>query len=95
MLFFPSQMYSQLCPDTLLLSLLLLCIPATYTAKCPPQCICDQIQLTVTCVNKNLTQIPPTVDEVSYSHTHTYITNMSMVYLVPFSFHLICNPLSS
>lgn len=68
-------MYSHLCPDTLwvpLLSLLLLCLPAAYTAKCPQECVCDQIQLTVTCVNKNLTQVPPTVDEVSYSHTHSH-----------------------
>uniref|UniRef100_A0A4W6FZR5 Chondroadherin-like b n=1 Tax=Lates calcarifer TaxID=8187 RepID=A0A4W6FZR5_LATCA len=61
-------MYSHLCPDTLwvpLLSLLLLCLPAAYTAKCPQECVCDQIQLTVTCVNKNLTQVPPTVDEIT------------------------------
>ncbi|XP_062299170.1 chondroadherin-like b [Scomber scombrus] len=61
-------MYSQLCPDTLwvrLLSLLLFCIPAAHAAKCPQQCVCDQIQLTVTCVNRNLTQVPPTVDEIT------------------------------
>uniref|UniRef100_A0A3Q3JKZ1 Chondroadherin-like protein n=2 Tax=Monopterus albus TaxID=43700 RepID=A0A3Q3JKZ1_MONAL len=61
-------MNSQLCPDSLwvpLLSLLLLYIPAAHAAKCPQQCICDQIQLTVTCVNKNLTQVPPTVDEIT------------------------------
>lgn len=63
-------MYSQLCTDTVwvLLLSLLLCIPAAHAAKCPQQCICDQIQLTVTCANKNLTQVPPTVDEVSYSN---------------------------
>lgn len=63
-------MYSQLCLDTLrvLLLCLLLCIHAAHAAKCPQHCVCDQIQLTVTCVNKNLTQVPPTVDEVSYSH---------------------------
>uniref|UniRef100_A0A8D0AXZ5 Chondroadherin-like protein n=1 Tax=Sander lucioperca TaxID=283035 RepID=A0A8D0AXZ5_SANLU len=62
----PSQMFSQLCPDTLWVLLLsLLCIPAAHTAKCPQQCVCDQIQLTVTCVNKNLTQVPPTVDEIT------------------------------
>lgn len=70
MLLFSPQMYSQLCPYTLWV-LLLVCIPAAQTAKCPQQCVCDQIQLTVTCVNKNLTQVPPTVDEVSYSHTFT------------------------
>ncbi|XP_008436102.1 chondroadherin-like b isoform X2 [Poecilia reticulata] len=49
----------------LLLSLLLLCIPASLTAKCPQQCICDQIQLRVACVNKNLAQVPSTVDEIT------------------------------
>uniref|UniRef100_A0A3B3TJL8 Chondroadherin-like b n=1 Tax=Poecilia latipinna TaxID=48699 RepID=A0A3B3TJL8_9TELE len=49
----------------LLLSLLLHCIPASLTAKCPQQCICDQIQLRVACVNKNLTQVPSTVDEIT------------------------------
>uniref|UniRef100_A0A667XIV1 Chondroadherin-like protein n=1 Tax=Myripristis murdjan TaxID=586833 RepID=A0A667XIV1_9TELE len=58
-----------LCPDTLrpLLAglLLLLCVPGAHAAKCPRQCMCDQIQLTVACVNKNLTQVPPTVDEIT------------------------------
>uniref|UniRef100_A0A3Q1J366 Chondroadherin-like protein n=1 Tax=Anabas testudineus TaxID=64144 RepID=A0A3Q1J366_ANATE len=61
-------MNSQLCPDILwvpLLGLLLLCIPAAHAAKCPQQCVCDQIQLAVTCVNKNLTDVPPTVDEIT------------------------------
>uniref|UniRef100_A0A3B5KP51 LRRNT domain-containing protein n=1 Tax=Xiphophorus couchianus TaxID=32473 RepID=A0A3B5KP51_9TELE len=49
----------------LLLGLLLLCIPPSHTAKCPQQCICDQIQLKVACVNKNLTQVPSTVDEIT------------------------------
>ncbi|XP_061764961.1 chondroadherin-like b [Nerophis ophidion] len=61
-------MYSRLSPDTLwvpLLGLPLLLLPAALTAKCPQQCVCDQIQLTVTCVNKNLTQVPSTVDEIT------------------------------
>uniref|UniRef100_A0A3Q1HGS0 Chondroadherin-like protein n=1 Tax=Acanthochromis polyacanthus TaxID=80966 RepID=A0A3Q1HGS0_9TELE len=62
--YFPPQMSSLLLSNTLCI-LLLLCIPAVNTAKCPQQCICDQIQLTVTCVNKNLTQVPPTVDEIT------------------------------
>ncbi|XP_035998350.1 chondroadherin-like protein [Fundulus heteroclitus] len=48
-----------------LLSFLLLCIRAGRTAKCPQQCICDQIQLRVACVNKNLTQVPSTIDEIT------------------------------
>lgn len=56
----------QLCPNTLwvLLLGLLLNIPATHPAMCPQQCICDQIQLSVACVRKNLTQVPPAIDEV-------------------------------
>ncbi|KAM4524328.1 chondroadherin-like b isoform 1-T1 [Odontesthes bonariensis] len=68
LLFFPLQMCSQLLPDTLwtlLLSTLLLCVPAALTAKCPQQCVCDQIQLTVACINKNLTQVPPALDEIT------------------------------
>ncbi|XP_068439981.1 chondroadherin-like b [Clinocottus analis] len=57
-------MFFQLCPDTLWV-LLLFGIPAALTAKCPQQCICDQIQLTVTCVNRNLTQVPPALDEIT------------------------------
>lgn len=55
----------------LLISPLVLCVPAVQAAKCPQECFCDQIQLTVTCVNKNLTQVPPAVDEVSIN-IHTY-----------------------
>lgn len=60
-------MHSQPRPDTLwvLLLSLSLCVPAATPAKCPLQCICDQIQLTVTCANKNLTEVPPTVDEIT------------------------------
>ncbi|KAK5850515.1 hypothetical protein PBY51_001390 [Eleginops maclovinus] len=59
-----STMYFQMCPH-LLCFLLLLCVPATHSAKCPDKCVCDQIQLTVTCSNKNLTHIPPTLDEIT------------------------------
>ncbi|KAK7939983.1 hypothetical protein WMY93_003309 [Mugilogobius chulae] len=47
------------------LGLLLVCVPMVLTAKCPKQCVCDQIQLTVACVNKNLTEVPPTIDEIT------------------------------
>lgn len=59
-------------PWVLLLGLLLLCIPAAHPAKCPQHCICDQIQLTVACVRKNLTQVPPAVDEVWDSSVHVW-----------------------
>ncbi|XP_061561713.1 chondroadherin-like b [Phycodurus eques] len=61
-------MYSQVPRDTPwvpLLGLAFLFLPAAYAAKCPQQCMCDQIQLSVACVNKNLTEVPPTVDEIT------------------------------
>uniref|UniRef100_A0A3B5APV6 Chondroadherin-like protein n=1 Tax=Stegastes partitus TaxID=144197 RepID=A0A3B5APV6_9TELE len=33
--------------------------------KCPKECSCDGTQLTVACVDKNLTEIPPSVDEIT------------------------------
>ncbi|XP_022612751.1 chondroadherin-like protein [Seriola dumerili] len=33
--------------------------------KCPRVCSCDDAKLTVTCVGKNLTAVPPTVDEIT------------------------------
>lgn len=78
-LLFP-QMFSQLRPGTLWV-LLLLCIPAALASKCPQQCVCDQIQLTVTCVNRNLTQVPPAVDEVSCSHR--FLQRVFIIWLHP------------
>ncbi|XP_056432980.1 chondroadherin-like b [Gadus chalcogrammus] len=46
------------------LLVILLGVPAVRLAKCPKQCVCDQIQLTITCVNKNLTEVP-VVDEIT------------------------------
>ncbi|XP_072311938.1 chondroadherin-like b [Eucyclogobius newberryi] len=47
------------------LGLLLVCVFTVLSAKCPKLCVCDQIQLTVACVSKNLTQVPPTIDEIT------------------------------
>ncbi|KAJ0058198.1 hypothetical protein NL108_009078 [Boleophthalmus pectinirostris] len=33
--------------------------------KCPRMCSCDNTKLTVTCAGKNLTEVPPTVDEIT------------------------------
>ncbi|XP_036945628.1 chondroadherin-like protein [Acanthopagrus latus] len=33
--------------------------------KCPKVCICDSSKLTVSCVGKSLTEIPPTIDEIT------------------------------
>ncbi len=36
--------------------------------KCPRVCSCDSAKLTVTCAGKNLTEVPPTIDEVRNSN---------------------------
>ncbi|XP_040918899.1 chondroadherin-like protein [Toxotes jaculatrix] len=33
--------------------------------KCPRVCSCDAAKLTVACVGKNLTEVPPTIDEIT------------------------------
>lgn len=48
----------------LVIILFALKIHTVQPGKCPKFCICDNIQLTVACVNKNLTEVPPTIDEV-------------------------------
>lgn len=41
---------------------------AVEAGRCPTACSCDR-KLTVTCVGKNITEIPPTIDEVRKSDT--------------------------
>ncbi|CAJ1075848.1 chondroadherin-like protein [Xyrichtys novacula] len=38
---------------------------STEAFKCPKVCSCDTSKLTATCVGKNLTEVPQTVDEIS------------------------------
>ncbi|XP_076608373.1 chondroadherin-like protein [Chaetodon auriga] len=33
--------------------------------KCPRVCSCDSAKLTVACIGKNLTEVPPTIDEIT------------------------------
>ncbi|XP_062294258.1 chondroadherin-like protein [Scomber scombrus] len=35
------------------------------SGKCPRVCSCDSNKLTVACVGKNLTEVPPTIDEIT------------------------------
>ncbi|XP_070703524.1 chondroadherin-like protein [Pempheris klunzingeri] len=49
-------------PVILLISSLSLAVRA---GKCPRLCSCDGTKLTVACIGKNLTEVPPTVDEIS------------------------------
>ncbi len=51
-------------PTVSVIMLLALKFHTVQSGKCPKFCICDNIQLTVACVNKNLTEVPPTIDEV-------------------------------
>ncbi|KAM3864414.1 chondroadherin-like protein [Diretmus argenteus] len=46
------------------LVLLVLVLPVEG-GKCPRMCICDNTKLTVGCIGKNLTEVPPTIDEIT------------------------------
>uniref|UniRef100_A0A672HBQ0 Chondroadherin-like protein n=1 Tax=Salarias fasciatus TaxID=181472 RepID=A0A672HBQ0_SALFA len=37
----------------------------TEAGKCPKECNCDGTKLSVTCISKNLTEIPATIDEIT------------------------------
>uniref|UniRef100_A0A4W4FGQ2 Chondroadherin-like protein n=1 Tax=Electrophorus electricus TaxID=8005 RepID=A0A4W4FGQ2_ELEEL len=45
--------------------LFLLGIHEVKSGRCTKLCVCDSIHLTVACVNKNLTEVPPTIDEIT------------------------------
>lgn len=60
------------------LLVLLFGVPGVRLGKCPKQCLCDQLQLTVACVNKNLTEVPPTIDEVN----HMEMTEFKLIYFL-------------
>uniref|UniRef100_A0A3Q3G8I9 Chondroadherin-like protein n=1 Tax=Kryptolebias marmoratus TaxID=37003 RepID=A0A3Q3G8I9_KRYMA len=47
--------------------LLVLTLSSTQKSarKCPKECSCDDAKLAVACVGKNLTEIPPTADEIT------------------------------
>ncbi|KAJ8406667.1 hypothetical protein AAFF_G00295830 [Aldrovandia affinis] len=45
--------------------LLLFSVTPAHLSKCPKFCICDNIQLTVGCIGKNLTEVPPTINEIT------------------------------
>ncbi|KAL4658057.1 chondroadherin-like protein isoform X2 [Arapaima gigas] len=45
--------------------LLSFAIPHLHTSPCPKACVCDNIQLTVACIGKNLTEVPPTISEIT------------------------------
>ncbi|KAM9843128.1 chondroadherin-like protein [Aulostomus maculatus] len=40
-------------------------IRSLEAGKCPAVCSCDSRKLTVACMDKNLTEVPPTVDEIT------------------------------
>ncbi|XP_061567201.1 chondroadherin-like protein [Cololabis saira] len=74
--------------------LVLTASPALKAGKCPRECVCDDGTLTVVCVGKNLTEVPPSVDEITVkldlrnnnlnmiprgAFTHTpYLTHLSL-----------------
>ncbi|TRY77535.1 hypothetical protein DNTS_028247 [Danionella cerebrum] len=78
----------------LVIAMVSLKICTVEAGKCPKFCLCDNIQLTVVCANKNLTEVPPTIDEITVkldlrgndlqelptqAFTHTpYLTHLSL-----------------
>nr|XP_023685717.1 chondroadherin-like protein [Paramormyrops kingsleyae]XP_023685718.1 chondroadherin-like protein [Paramormyrops kingsleyae] len=40
-------------------------VATVHPSKCPRACVCDNIQLTVACVGKNLTEVPSTINEIT------------------------------
>ncbi|XP_069052953.1 chondroadherin-like b [Lepisosteus oculatus] len=48
-----------------LTAVLLLGAAGAESRRCPRPCICDHIQLTVSCLKRNLTEVPPTLPEVT------------------------------
>ncbi|KAA0717790.1 hypothetical protein E1301_Tti001616 [Triplophysa tibetana] len=40
-------------------------LPSSQTVACPLICVCDDTKLTVTCIEKNLKHIPPTIKEIA------------------------------
>uniref|UniRef100_A0A8C2WTG0 Chondroadherin-like protein n=1 Tax=Cyclopterus lumpus TaxID=8103 RepID=A0A8C2WTG0_CYCLU len=60
--------------------------------KCPKVCSCDGTKLTVTCVGKNLTEIPPTVDEITVKlelkNNNLQVLSRGAFILTPYLTHL-------
>lgn len=66
----PAQMHFLSAAAVLLI--LALSSPAE-AGKCPRVCSCDATKLTVACVGKNLTEVPPTVDEVNERSSESFL----------------------
>lgn len=47
--------------------------------KCPRACSCDSTTLTTACVGKNLTDVPPTVEEVRNSVVLQYLRHIGFL----------------
>ncbi|KAM4635620.1 chondroadherin-like protein [Polymixia lowei] len=45
--------------------MLLVQVLPVEAGKCPRVCVCDSSKLTVACIGKNLTEVPPTIDEIT------------------------------
>ncbi|XP_029293951.1 chondroadherin-like protein [Cottoperca gobio] len=60
--------------------------------KCPRVCSCDSSKLTVTCVGKNLTEIPPTIDEITLKldlrNNNLQVLSRRAFILTPYLTHL-------
>ncbi|XP_068434439.1 chondroadherin-like protein [Clinocottus analis] len=62
------------------------------SGKCPKVCSCDGTKLTVTCVGKNLTEIPLTVDEITLKldlkNNNLQVLSRGAFILTPYLTHL-------
>ncbi|XP_033501401.1 chondroadherin-like protein [Epinephelus lanceolatus] len=60
--------------------------------KCPKVCSCDSNKLTVACVGKNLTEIPPTIDEITVKldlrNNNLQVLSRGAFILTPYLTHL-------
>ncbi|XP_054464249.1 chondroadherin-like protein [Anoplopoma fimbria] len=62
------------------------------SGKCPRVCSCDSTKLSVTCVGKNLTEIPPTIDEITVKldlrNNNLQVLSRRAFILMPYLTHL-------
>ncbi|XP_045929185.1 chondroadherin-like protein isoform X2 [Micropterus dolomieu] len=76
---------------TVFLLILALSLPVE-AGKCPRVCSCDSSKLTVACVGKKLTEVPPTVDEITVKldlrNNNLQVLSTGVFILTPYLTHL-------
>ncbi|XP_070778758.1 chondroadherin-like protein [Enoplosus armatus] len=78
--------------STVALLLILALSSPVEAGKCPTVCSCDSTKLTVACVGKNLTEIPPTIDEITVKldlrNNNLQVLSRGAFILTPYLTHL-------